>query len=295
MENKILNDTLAWIETIAKNKNRNAEWARLAVLKSVSATEKEASEKHIIDLVATDIDDLLKQLHGRAVTLTENRTIVLETHNALLRRADLTMRENILNTLINPNIAYILMMIGLLGLFIEITHPGVIFPGVAGVICLVLAFYAFAILPVNFAGFLLIGLAMILLIGEVLTPATFGLLTLAGIVAMLLGSLMLVDASFSGLGVSLHVILPLILAVASIAMVLLTNVVRAHRRKVMTGPESLAGSEGEAKTDITPGGEGQVFLNGEIWSAVNKGKAPIAKDEKIKVVGIDKVKLLVTK
>jgi len=186
-------------------------------------------------------------------------------------------------------------MIGFLGLFIEITHPGVIFPGVAGVMCLIMAFYAFAILPVNYAGFLLIGLAIILFIAEALTPATFGLLTLAGIVSMLLGSLMLIDSSFSGLSISLNIILPLVLAVAAIAIFLVTNVVRAHRRKIMTGAESLPGTEGKASTDIPPGAEGQVFVNGEIWSAINKGQTPIAKDEKIKVVGIDKVKLLVTK
>lgn len=295
MEDKILNDTVAWVETIAKNRKRNGEWAKEAVLKSVSATEKEALDKGIIDFVAVDINDLLKQLDDRQVSVADNKTVVLNTKNALLHRTNLTTRQNILNTLINPNIAYILMMIGFLGLFIEITHPGVIFPGVAGVMCLIMAFYAFAILPVNYAGFLLIGLAIILFIAEALTPATFGLLTLAGIVSMLLGSLMLIDSSFSGLSISLNIILPLVLAVAAIAIFLVTNVVRAHRRKIMTGAESLPGTEGKASTDIPPGAEGQVFVNGEIWSAINKGQTPIAKDEKIKVVGIDKVKLLVTK
>jgi membrane-bound serine protease (ClpP class) len=295
MEDKILNDTVAWVETIAKNRKRNGEWAKEAVLKSVSATEKEAIDKKIIDFIAADVNDLLKQLDGRQVSISDEKTVVLNTKNALLHRVNLTTRQNILNTLINPNIAYILMMIGFLGLFIEITHPGVIFPGVAGVMCLIMAFYAFAILPVNFAGFLLIGLAIILFIAEALTPATFGLLTLAGIVSMLLGFLMLIDSSFSGLSISLNIILPLVLAVAAIAIFLVTNVVRAHRRKIMTGAESLPGTEGKASTDIPPGAEGQVFVNGEIWSAINKGQLPIAKDEKIKVIGIDKVKLLVTK
>ncbi len=295
MEDKILNDTVAWVETIAKNRKRNGEWAKDAVLKSVSATEKEALDKGIIDFIAVDINDLLKQLDARPISISAGKTIVLNTKNALLHRENLTTRQNILNTLINPNIAYILMMIGFLGLFIEITHPGVIFPGVAGVICLIMAFYAFAILPVNYAGFLLIGLAIVLFVAEALTPATFGLLTLAGIVSMLLGSLMLIDSSFSGLTISLNIILPLVLAVAAIAIFLVTNVVRAHRRKIMTGAESLPGAEGRAGTDMAPDAEGQVFVNGEIWSAINKGELPIAKDEKIKVIGIDKVKLLVTK
>ncbi|MFA5039651.1 MAG: nodulation protein NfeD [Candidatus Omnitrophota bacterium] len=295
MEDKILNDTIAWVETIAKNRGRNAEWARLAVEKSVSATEKQALAEKVIDLIALDTEDLLKKINGRTITMADGRSENLQTLNGRLLKLNLTASQNILNTLINPNIAYILMMIGFLGLFIELTHPGSVFPGVAGIISLILAFYAFAILPVNFAGFLLIGLSVIFLIAEILTPASFGLLTLAGIISMTLGSLMLIDSSFSGLSISLNVILPIVLAVGFICLFLIANVLKAHHKKIMTGSESLPGSEGIAQTALKANGEGQVFVNGELWSALNTGPAPVAKGEKIKVAGIDKIKLLVTK
>ncbi len=293
MEDKILNDTLAWISTIAKNRNRNAEWAKKAVLESISATENEALENKVIDLVATDLDDLLKKIDGMTLTVAE-KSVTLNTKDAKLNYRNLTLRQNILNTIVTPNIAYILMLVGFLGLFIEITHPGVIFPGVAGLICLIIAFYALAILPVNFAGFLLIALALIFFIAEALTPATFGLLTLAGAISMLIGSLMLINSPFAAMRVSLNVILPFILAIAAIVIFLVTNVLKAHKKKILTGSEALIGQTGVAQTNIAANNEGQVFVNGEIWTAVNNSGKPIRKGEKIKVAGVDKVKLIVT-
>ena len=185
------------------------------------------------------------------------------------------------------------MLVGFLGLFIEITHPGVILPGIVGIICLIIAFYAFAMLPVNFAGFLLIALAIILFIAEAVTVFSFGLLTIAGAISMLLGSLMLIDSSFLGMSISLTIILPFILAVATIVIFLVTNVVRVHRKKITTGAEALIGQLGLAHTDIDE--QGQVFVTGEIWTAINQTGRPIKKGEKIKVLGVDKTKLLVGK
>ena len=295
MEDKILNDTLAWIETIARHRGRNADWAKLAVSKSVSITEKQALDEKVINLIAADLPELLKTIDGTTIPMEGGRTVKLETSNAHLIYDHLTTRQNILNTLINPNMAYLLMMLGFLGLFIEITHPGVIVPGIVGLISLILAFYAFAILPVNFAGFSLIGLAIVLLIAEVLTPASFGVLTLGAVTSMTLGSLMLIDSSFSGLAVSLNVILPIVLAITAIVLFLLTNVLKTHRKKIMTGAETLPGTDGQAQTNIPAGGEGQVFVNGEIWSAQNRGPEPLTRGDKIKVSGIDKVKLIVQK
>ena len=292
MEDKILNDTVAWIETIAKNKNRNSDWAKAAVRESASATENEALEKKVIDLIATDINDLLKKIDGQTIALPKT-AVTLATKNAQLVYLDLTLRQNILNTIIDPNIAYILMLIGFLGLFIEITHPGVYAPGIVGAICLIIAFYAFAVLPVNFAGLLLIILAIILFIAEAITPVSFGLLTLTGAISMLLGSLMLINSSFLGMSISLNVILPFVLATAAIVIFLATNVVRAHKKKILSGPEMLIGQTGKAHTDIIE--EDQVFVAGELWTAVNPSKEHIKKGEKIKVIGIDKVKLLVSK
>ena len=293
MEDKIMNDTLAWISTIAKNRNRNADWAKQAVLESTSATETEALDKKVIDVVALDLNDLLNKIDAKAVMVNE-KTVTLRTKEAQLIYLDLTLRQNILNTLIEPNIAYILMLAGFLGLFIEITHPGVIFPGILGIICLIIAFYAFAMLPVNFAGFLLIALAIIFFIAEALTPVSFGLLTVAGAISMLLGSLMLINSPFAAMRVSLNVILPFILAVASIVIFLATNVAKTHRRKVLTGPQALVGQKGTARTDIDINEEGQVFVVGEIWTAINQSSQPIKKGEKIKVVAVDKTKLIVS-
>jgi len=292
MEDKILNDTLAWISTIAKSRNRNAAWARQAVSESISATEKEALDNKVINLVALDLKNLLKMIDGTTVGLPD-KAVTLHTKNAQLITQNLSWSQNILNTLINPNIAYILMLVGFLGLFIEITHPGVIIPGIVGIISLILAFYAFAILPINFAGLLLIIVAIILFIGEALTPVSFGVLTLTGAIAMFFGSLMLIDSTFFTLRVSIGIILPFVLAVATIVIFLATNVVKTHRRKVQIGASTLIGKIGIAQTDIAE--TGQVFLEGELWTALNQDKNPIPKGAKVKVLGVDKVKLLVSK
>ncbi len=292
MEDKIMNDTLAWISAIAQSRNRNVDWARKAVLESASVTEKEALEKKVIDLIAIDLGDLLKKLDARTVLLPLT-TVTLNTKDPHPVYFEMTPAQSILNTIINPNIAYILMLLGFLGLFIEITHPGVILPGIVGVISLILAFYAFALLPVNFAGFLLIALAIILFVAEALTPVSFGLFTIAGAISMLIGSLMLIDSSFLGMRVSLMVIAPFIVAQAVIVIFLATNVVKAHRRKVASGPLTLIGQAGVAETDIKE--EGQVFVEGEIWTAINQTGTEIRKGEKIKVLGVDKTKLLVGK
>ena len=292
MEDKIMNDTLAWITTIANTRNRNADWAKQAVLKSISATEKEALDKKVIDLIANDINDLLKKINTITIAMPQNM-LTLQTNNARLEYFNLTPSQNVLNTLINPNLAYIFMLMAFLGLFIEFTHPGVIFPGIVGAISLILAFYGFAVLPVNFAGFLLIALAIILFIAEALTPATFGLMTLAGAVSMLIGSLMLVDSTFLGIKISLNIILPFILSIAAIVIFLVMNVVKTHNKKVLSGASTLIGEIGLAQTDLSP--EGQVFLAGEIWTAFAQPGETIKKGEKIKVLRVDKIKLHVSK
>lgn len=291
-EDKILKDTLAWIKTISQNRNRNATWAQEAVLKSSSLTEQEALEANVINFIAKDLNDLLRQLDGITFTYPDT-TFTLNTKNAVLVYKDLTLRQHILNTLINPNIAYLLMLFGFLGLFIEITHPGAVFPGIIGIISLIIAFYAFQMLPVNYAGILLIVLALILFIAEALTPLTFGLLTLGGLICMLIGSLMLIDTPFALMKVSLKVILPVILAIASIMIFLVTNIIRTYRRKAASGKESLIGEIATAETSFRK--EGQIFVQGELWTAINQDKTPIRKGEQVKIIGVDKIKLLVSK
>ena len=288
MEDKILNDTIAWITTIAEQRNRNVEWAKKAVLESVSATETEALKLSIVDFIAENLDELKIKLHGLKIKTVNNKH-TLNTKNARFEFINLTTRQRILNTITNPTIAYILMMLGFYGLLFEVTHPGFGFPGIAGTICIILAFYSFQALPINYAGLALIILAILLFIAEAFTP-TFGLLTMGGIVSMALGSLMLIDSPYEFMRVSLTVILPFVLATALVTIFLVTLVARTRRKKTKSGKEALIDAIAVARTDFK-NGEGKVFTHGEIWSA--KSKQNIKKGAEVKVVKIEGLMLTV--
>jgi membrane-bound serine protease (ClpP class) len=209
MASKVENDAAAYAESIAAKRNRNKEWAVKAVRESVSITENEALKIKVIDLIASDLEDLLRQLDGRKITTAAGVTI-LETEGIEVHEIEMGLREKVLDTLSNPNIAYILMMVGLLGLYFELSNPGAIFPGIIGGISLILAFFAFQTLPVNYAGILLIILALILFILEI-KVTSFGMLTVGGVISLILGSLMLFDtgaAPFARL--SFEVIIPVV-------------------------------------------------------------------------------------
>ena len=288
MEKKVVNDAVAYVKSIAEKRGKNIEWAEEAVRKSVSVTEKEALNLKVIDLIAEDIESLLKNIHGKKVK-TVNETITLDTQGKKPIYMDMGIRQNILNVLSNPNIAYILMMLGLLGLYFELAHPGAIFPGVIGAICLILAFYAFQTLPVNYAGILLIILAIILFIIEV-KVTSFGLLTIGGIVCMLLGSLMLFDSPLPYLRVSWSVLVPVVLGTSSLFILAATLAFRAYLRKPSTGKEGLVGETGIAKTDIAK--DGKVFTHGEFWDAYSDETIP--EGERVRIVKVDKMRLKVT-
>jgi membrane-bound serine protease (ClpP class) len=292
MADKILNDTVAWARTIAAARGRNQDWAEAAVIKSVSVAEEEALEKKVIDLIASDISELLEKIDGRAVTILD-KTFILKTKGAEIRLIPMSTRQRILDAIINPNIAYILMMLGFYGLLFEITHPGFGLPGIAGAICLILAFYAFQSLPINYAGLLLIGLSLALFLAEVKVQ-TFGLLAFGGIVSMLLGSLMLIDSPLAFMRVSLGVIIPIVLATAIIVIFLIGAVVKIHRLRSVTGQEGLVGEIGVAETDIMP--EGKVFVHGEFWNAItDKGGDGILKGEEVKIMAIGRLKVIIEK
>ncbi|MDY7032827.1 MAG: nodulation protein NfeD [Thermodesulfobacteriota bacterium] len=288
MEKKMVNDAVAYVKSIAEKRGKNIEWAEEAVRKSVSVTEKEALNLKVIDLIAEDIESLLKNIHGKKVK-TVNETITLDTLGKKPIYMDMGFRQNILNVLSNPNIAYILMMLGLLGLYFELAHPGAIFPGVIGAICLILAFYAFQTLPINYAGILLIILAIILFIIEV-KVTSFGLLTIGGIVCMLLGSLMLFDSPLPYLRVSWSVLIPVVLGTSSLFILAATLAFRAYLRKPSTGKEGLVGETGIAKTDIAK--DGKVFTHGEFWDAYSDETIP--EGERVRIVKVDKMRLKVT-
>ncbi|NWF51659.1 MAG: nodulation protein NfeD [Nitrospirae bacterium] len=290
MAEKATNDAAAYIKSLAERNGRNAEWAEDAVRKSISATEEEAFKKGVIDLISKDLNSLLSDINGMKVkTIMGER--ILNTAKAKVIREEMGFRHKILSLISDPNIAYILMLLGFYGLFFELTNPGSIFPGVMGGICLILAFYAFQTLPVNYAGLLLIILAIILFILEV-KIVSHGVLTIGGIISMIIGSLMLFESPAPFMKLSLRLILPAVVITALFFTLTLSLAFKAYRRKPVTGPEGLIGEEGVAGTDITKDG-GMVLLHGERWSAFSD--EPISQGEKIKVQAVSGLKVKVKK
>ena len=293
MMEKVTNDAVAQIKTVAEKRRRNVEWAEKAVRESVSITEKEALELKVIELVAPNVDSLLALIDGRKVDLV-NGTRKLRTKNADLVSLDMSWRQKLLDRISDPNIAYILMMLGIYGLFFELSNPGAIFPGVMGGIFLLLGLYALQTLPVNWAGLLLILFALLLFILEV-KITSFGILTIGGIVAMFLGSVMLFKSPMTDfepvVRVSMKLIIVATLTTAAAIIFAVTFAVRAHRRQVTTGSEGMIGEIGEAMTDIAP--SGQVKVHGEIWRA--KSNTAITKGEEITIVAVKGLQVEVEK
>jgi len=277
MSEKVVNDMVAHVKSIAEKRGRNVEWVEKAVRESVSATETEALKENVIDIIAKNMDDLIRQINGRKV----GDKGVLVLNNVKRTVLEEGLRTKILKTISDPNIAYILLLIGLAGLYFELSHPGAVFPGVIGGISLVLAFFALQTLPVNYAGFLLIFLALIFFILE-LKITSYGMLSIAGVVSLLLGSIMLFKGSSPDLGVSWRVILPTVGLVSAFFVVLAGMVFKAQVSKPRTGADGLAGELGVAKSNIDP--EGKVRVHGELWKAVSA--EPIARGDRIRVVSV---------
>ena len=262
-----------------------------AVKKSVSVTEKEALKKGIIEIIAVDLDDLVKKINGRRIKTIEE-TITLNTKNTSLNFLTLSRQERILNSIAHPFVAYILLLLGTMGLIFEFTSPGVGFPGVAGLICLLLAFFALQLLPVNYLGVVFIMLSFILFIAEALTP-TFGLLTLGGLASLIFGSLLLMKSSYPLFQISLVYILPVAFATAGISVFLISTAIKTHRKKVITGKEGLLNTEATTITKLNP--EGKVFCHGEIWNACSLDNKKIDKNQKVSIVKIEGLKLTIKK
>ncbi len=284
---KVLNDTVAWIEGIARARGRNVEWAKKAVTESVSVGQNEALKEKIVDLVAANTDELLARLDGREVALPD-RTVRLATRGARLDTFEMGWTQRLLSAVVHPNVAYILMMLGILGLIFEFTHSGTGFSGLAGLICLLLAFYAFQVLPVSYAalGLILVGLGM--LIAEI-KVVSHGLLAAGGVVALLLGSLMLFQSPAPELRVSLALALTTVATVAGIVLFLVWNAVRAQTRPALAGAAAMIGETGRAMTDLNP--DGQVFVHGEIWNAT--AAAAVAAGAPVRVTRVDGLHLTV--
>ena len=289
MKEKVTNDAVSYIRSIASERGRDADWAERAVRESESVTAEQALELGVVDLICQNLDQLLEDIHGRQVE-TSRGTVTLETKGAELRRIGLGFRYRVLSIISNPNVAYILLMLGFYGLFFELSNPGAFLPGIAGGICIILAFFAFQILPINYAGLLLILFAIILFVAEMLTP-TFGFLTTGGVIAMILGSLMLIGSSEPYLRISWQVIVLVSLATAAFFLFALGMALKTRLRKPTTGKKGLIGEIGVAETKLNP--DGKVFLHGELWNA---GCTEVVKQgEKVKVVAVDHLLLKVEK
>jgi len=281
MGKKMVNDAAAYIRSLAEKRGRNADWAEAAVTESVSISETEALKKHVIDLIAPSTAALLDALDGRKVVIGE-RPVILKTGGATIVTLEMGWSDKLLHTITNPNIAYILFMLGLLGLYFELSTPGAILPGVVGAISLILAFFAFQALSVNYAGVLLIILAIVLFIVDV-KAATHGALTVGGLVAMTIGSIMLFNDPNPAMHVSLHVIIPVILVTGAFFAIGVALSIRSMRKRPTSGSVSLLDQEGDARTIVTRNG-GKVFVAGAHWNAVSDEE--ILEGKRIRVIDV---------
>jgi membrane-bound serine protease (ClpP class) len=291
MEDKVTHDAASYIKSLAEKRGRNVQAAEAAVRESLSYTEKEALEKGLIDAVAGTTEEIIARFDGRTLQRFDGGTVELRLKGEEVIDLPMSARQKFLLTISNPNLAYILLMLGLLGLYFEFAHPGAILPGVLGGISLLLAIFSFQILPINYVALLLILLAIGLFILEVKVQS-FGILGVGGVIAMVIGSVMLIDSPVPELQPSLKIIIPLAVGLSLIFLFLLWLVVRAHSRKAFTGKEGLIGEIGTAQTDL--GLEGKVFVHGEIWNA--EAVEPIARGTRVKVTRVlDTLKIRVEK
>lgn len=288
MAKKVENDAAAYARSLADKKGRNGAWAESAVRESTSLTERDALDNNVIDFIATSLGDLLARTDGMEIRKGEV-TIVLRTKGLAVTRFPMGIRHRILSSLADPNIAYIMMMIGMYGIFFELSNPGAVFPGVVGGISLILGFYSLQTLSANYAGFLLIALAIVLFLLE-MKVNSYGALTIGGIISMLLGSLMLFRASADPwLRISWGVIAVMVGMSVLFFTTVITLAVRSQLRRPVTGAEALIGQTGEAMADFAV--EGKVFVSGEWWTA--RCGAPLKKGDKVTVVGREGMTLIV--
>jgi len=287
MSQKVENDAVAYVKGIAKKRGRSEEWVEKAVRKSESITAEEALRLHVIDFVATDLNTLLEQADGREVSLATGKK-VLRTKGAVLNEKRMGTRQRILSALSDPNIAYILLLVGLAGLYFEFSNPGAILPGVIGGISLIMAFFAMQTLPVNYAGVALILFSIILFIAEI-KVISHGILTVGGIVSLVIGSLMLFQTPEPSLRVSWNVLIPAVTITSLFFIAVIAIAVKAQLRPRQGGQEGMRGEEGLAITDIRE--EGKVLIHGEHWNAISD--VPVTQGAKIRVIRVEHLKVRV--
>jgi membrane-bound serine protease (ClpP class) len=289
MREKVENFTVSLVRSIAEQRGRNVEWAEKAVRQSVSITEREAVKLKVVDFVADNIADVLAKAHGRTVEV-QGRKVVLDTANAPVRRYEMSLRQRLLDLLANPNIAYLLMMAGLLGLYVEFTNPGGIFPGVAGAICLLLALAVLQVLPINYTGLALIGLGMAMLIAEAFLPS-FGVIGVGGLVAFVLGSLLLFDTPDSTVQVDRGLIAGAAATLGAFSFVVGWLVVRTQRQRSSVGAEGMVGEIGQVRRVLLPGRRVKVFVHGEYWDADTD--EPLTEGDSVEVTAVSGLRVRV--
>jgi len=287
MEEKIVNDTVSFIKTIARHRGRNEKWAERAVRESISSTEEEALKEKVIDLKAKNINELLEKLDKWEIMIKEKK-VVLRTKNAQLKEAKPEFKDKLLQFISDPNIAYLLLVIGIWGIILEFSHPGFGIPGIVGTIALILAFFGLHTLPINLAGLILIILSFIFFAIEAVTP-TFGIFITSGIITFILGSLMLFKET-SMIKIHISKILSVSILTGAFVWFVIWFAWKTKKRKVITGKEGLIGEEGRAITDLNP--EGMIFVHGEYWKA-RSVSGVIQKDKNVKVVDIKRLLLIV--
>ncbi|HET7909489.1 MAG TPA: nodulation protein NfeD [Nitrospira sp.] len=287
MKEKVENDSVAYVKSLAQQRGRNAAWAEDAVRKSVSITEREALKLNVVDVVAEDVRALLKQLDGRKVHVPSGPTI-LKTAAIAVREFPMSLRLEWLKAISDPNIAYLLMTIGTIGIIAELYSPGAILPGIVGAISLILAFYSFQSLPVNYAGMLLFVLGIVFFVLEA-SVTSYGLLAIGGVIAMLIGSVMLIKSDAEFLQISWAVILPVVALASTFTLLVIGLGINALRRRPATGREEMIGLVGVAKTALAPAG--QLAVRGELWEAVSE--QPVSPGEQVEVTAVEGLRLRV--
>jgi membrane-bound serine protease (ClpP class) len=294
MAKKMAEDVAAYVRSLAAGRHRNVELAEQAVNQSKAFTEQEAigASPPLIDVIATGIPDLLKKLDGRTITRFDGGSVTLHTSSAVIVPVEMSFRQKVLSAIAHPNVAYILLSLGTLGLTIELWSPGAILPGVAGGLCLLLAFFALQVLPVNYAGLLLM-LFGLLLLGLEVKVTSFGLLTVGGVVSLIFGSMMLIDSTAPELQLSLGVVAPIVIGFTGIAAFLVQLGLAAQRRKAVTGVEGMLEEIGVTLTPIEPAAGGRVAVHGETWRATSAEDIPSG--ERVRITGIDGLTLTVRK
>ena len=289
MGEKIENFTASFSETIAQKRGRNTEWAIEAVRKSVSITETDALKKNVIDVIAKNLDDLLRQADGRKVDL-DGRMTTLSLKQVNVVRHEMSLKQKIVNAIADPNIAYMLLMAGILGLYMEFSNPGVLFPGITGAICLVMALISLQLLSFNYAGLFLIILGIALLVGEAFMPS-FGILGIGGVISLALGSFLLFDTPNSDLTIDGTIVYTAVATMASLVLAIGYLVFRSQKARPTLGMDGLIGKIGEVRATLNP--SGKVFVHGEYWNAQTQADGPIDVGDKVQIVGYEGMNLKV--